>query len=318
MMYNLYRQKRGFIMTKQIKADMMLLLITLCWGVSYLLVDISLSDMGSFTLNANRFLIAFVVAVVLSFPKLRNVSKATLKYSVILGVLLVFVYIGATFGIQYTTLSNTGFLCGLAVVFTPILSSIVYKKAPDKKLTLVIIMSVTGIALLTLKDNFSINYDNLLGDLLSIMCAFVYAIDLLVTERAVQKEEVNPFQLGVFQLGVTGILNLFLAYIFEKPHFPTTPNIWASVLFLSIICTGVAFIVQAIAQQYTSASHVGVIFTLETLFAGIVAYIFAHEVLTFKSYLGAILLIISLFVMEIDHKALINKLKLKSIKNASN
>lgn len=295
-------------MTKQLKADLMLLLVTLCWGVSYLLVDISLVDMGSFTLNANRFLIAFVVAVILAFPKLKNISKETLKYSVILGVLLVFVYIGATFGIQYTTLSNTGFLCGLSVVFTPVLSSIFYRKAPDKKLTLVIIMSVTGIALLTLKDNFSINYDNLLGDLLSIMCAFVYAIDLLITERAVQKEEVNPFQLGVFQLGVTGILNLFLAYIFEKPHFPTTPNIWASVLFLSIICTGVAFIVQAVAQQYTSASHVGVIFSLETVFAGIVAFLFAHEVLTLKSYIGAGLMILSLFIMEIDHNELIKKL----------
>ncbi|WP_313370672.1 DMT family transporter [Sedimentibacter sp.] len=301
-------------MTKQIKADMMLLVVTLCWGVSYLLVDISLEDMGSFTLNANRFLIAFSVAFALSYRKLKNVTKETLKYSIILGVLLVFVYIGATFGIQYTTLSNTGFLCGLSVVFTPILSSVVYKKAPDKKLTLVIIMSVTGIALLTLKDNFSINYDNLLGDLLSIMCAFVYAIDLLVTERAVQKEEVNPFQLGVFQLGVTGILNLFLAFIFEKPHFPTTPNIWASVLFLSIICTGVAFIVQAIAQQYTSASHVGVIFSLETVFAGIVAYIFAHEVLTLKSYIGAGLMILSLFIMEVDHKIIIKKLNRKSIK----
>ncbi|WP_313340327.1 DMT family transporter, partial [Sedimentibacter sp.] len=109
-------------------------------------------------------------------------------------------------------------------------------------------------------------------------------------------------------------LNLFLAFIFEKPHFPTTPNIWASVLFLSIICTGVAFIVQAIAQQYTSASHVGVIFSLETVFAGIVAYIFAHEVLTLKSYIGAGLMILSLFIMEVDHKIIIKKLNRKSIK----
>lgn len=294
-------------MSKQLKADLMLLLVTLCWGVSYYLVDVSLEDMGSFTLNANRFLIAFVVAAVIAFPKLRNVSKKTLKFSFILGILLVFVYIGATFGIQYTTLSNTSFLCGLAVVFTPVLSSIVYRKVPDKKLIFVIIMSTVGIALLTLKDNFTVNYDNLLGDFLSIMCAFVYAIDLLVTEKAVANEEVDPFQLGVFQLGVTGVLNLVLALILEEPHFPTEPRIWGSVLFLAILCTGVAFIVQAIAQQYTSASHVCVIFSLETVFAGIVAYIFAHEVLTFKSYIGAALMITSIFVMEIDFKELIKK-----------
>ncbi len=296
-------------MTKQLKADMMLLFVTLSWGVSYILVDISLNDMGAFTLNANRFLIAFFVAVIFSFPKLKNITKETIKYSIILGILLVFVYIGSTFGIQYTTLSNTGFLCALSVVFTPILSCIIYKKAPERKLIFVVIMSMTGIALLTLKENFSINYENLLGDSLSIMCAFVYAFDLLITEKAVTNEKVNPFQLGVFQLGVTGILNLLLAFIFEKPHLPTMPTFWAPVLFLAIMCTGIAFIVQAIAQQYTSASHVGVIFSLETVFAGVAAYFFANEVLTFKSYIGAILMILGFFIMEIDFESLKEKTK---------
>ncbi len=294
-------------MTKQLKADLMLLLVTLCWGVSYYLVDVSLEDMGTFTLNANRFLMAFFVAAIIAFPKLRKVSKNTLKYSVIVGVLLFLVYIGGTYGVVYTTLSNTSFLCGLTVIFTPILSSIVYKKLPSKKLIFVMLMSTAGIALLTLKDDFSLNYDNLLGDVLSIGCAFIYAIDLLVTEKAVAHEDVDPFQLGVFQLGVTGVLNLIMAFIVEKPHFPTEPRIWSTVLFLAILCTGVAFIVQAIAQQYTTASHVCVIFSLETLFAGIVAYIFANEVLTFKSYIGAALMITSIFVMEIDFKELFSK-----------
>lgn len=300
-------------MSKQLKADLMLLLVTMCWGISYYLTALSLSDMGPFTLNANRFLIAFIVAIIITFPKLRNVSRETLKYSIIIGIALVLVYMGATFGVQYTTLSNNSFLCGLAVVFTPIISCIIYKKSPGRKLTFVIIMTTVGIALLTLKDNFSINHDNLLGDLLSVMCAFVYAIDLNLTERAVAHEKVDPFQLGVFQLGVTGVFNLVLAFIFEKPHFPTQPNIWVSVLFLSILCTGIAFIVQAIAQQYTNASHVGVIFSLETLFAGAVAFILANEVLTFKSYLGAVIMIMSIFIMEINFKELIEKRKLKKL-----
>jgi len=291
-------------MTKQIKADLMLLMVTLCWGVSYYLVDVSLADMGPFTLNANRFLIAFIVAFILAFPKLKNVTKATLKYSVLLGFALVFVYIGATFGIKYTTLSNTGFLCGLTVIFTPILSSIIYRKIPNKKVILVVMMCFVGIALLTLTDNFTINYKNLKGDILSTMCGLVYAIDLLLTEKAVSNEEVNPFQLGVFQLGITGVFNLILSFIFEVPHVPTEPKIWASVLFLSIFCTGVAFIIQALAQQYTSASHVGVIFSLETVFAGAIAFIIAGEVLTTKSYVGATIMIASIFIMEIDFKSI--------------
>ena len=304
-------------MSKQLKADLMLLLVTLGWGFSYYLADLSLEDMGPFTLNAHRFLIAFSVAGIAAFPKLKGVSKMTLKYSVLLGVVLVFVFIGATFGVKYTTLSNAGFLCGLSIIFTPVLSSIVYRKIPDKKVILVVTMSFIGIGLLTLTDNLSINYANLKGDLLSIMCGFLYAVDLLITEKAVTHEEVNPFQLGVFQIGITGLLNLILSFIFEVPHFPSEPGIWASVLFLSIFCTGAAFIIQAIAQRYTCASHVCVIFSLETVFAGFVAFIFAGEVLSIKSYIGAALLISSIFIMEINFDEIKNKKLRNQIKQSN-
>lgn len=283
-------------MTKQMKADSMLVLVTLCWGVSYYLMDISLSDLGPFTLNAFRFGGAFVIASILMFPKLKTVNKTTIKYSVLVAVALVFVYIGATFGVMYTSLSNSGFLCALTVVFTPVLAFFFKKQVPDKKLILVIIMCTIGIALLTLNEQLR----PALGDILCILCAVAYAVDLLITETAVAKEEVDAFQLGVFQLGFTGLFNLLIACFTETPHFPQSGAVWGAVVFLAIFCTGVAFIVQAMAQQYTSASHVGVIYTLEPVFSGIVAFLFAGEVLLPRAYLGAVILLASLFVMEID------------------
>lgn len=290
-------------MNKQVRADMMLVLVTLCWGISYYLMDLSLSDMGPFTLNAFRFLGAFAVACIITFPKIRTVNKTTLKYSLFVGLALVFVYIGATFGVMYTSLSNSGFLCALTVIFTPILAFVFKKQVPNKKFLLVLALSLIGIALLTLNEEFK----PALGDVLCIMCAVAYAVDLLVTETAVAHEKVNAFQLGVFQLGFTGAFMLILSLIFETPHLPSEPKIWGSVIFLSVFCTGVAFIVQAIAQQYTSASHVGVIFTLEPVFAGIVAYFLAHEVLLPRAYVGAFLMIAGLFIMEIDFGAIFNK-----------
>ena len=88
------------------------------------------------------------------------------------------------------------------------------------------------------------------------------------------------------------------AFIFEKPHFPRTPEVWASVAFLTVFCTGVAFIVQALAQRYTTPSHVGVIFTLEPVFASVAAFLIAGELLTAREYAGAALLIAALLLME--------------------
>lgn len=283
-------------MTTQLKADIMLLLVTLFWGISYWLIDISLTVVDPFTLNAYRFLLAFFIALIVAFPKLKNVNRTTLKYSAILGVALLFVYIGATFGVRYTSLSNAGFLCALTVVITPILAFLFLKQKPEKKLAVVVLMCLIGIALLTLNENLK----PALGDILCIMCAFAYAIDLLITERAVRTETVNPFQLGVFQLGFTGLYNLVLALFIESPVLPDTPGVWGAILFLSIFCTGLAFIIQVLAQQYTSASHVGVIFSLEPVFAGFVAFFLAGEILSGKAYFGAFLLVSSIFVMESD------------------
>lgn len=295
--------------SKQLRADLMLVLVTLCWGVSYYLMDISLEDMDPFTLNAHRFLGAFFIALIFSWKKVLTVNRTTLKYSVLVGIALVFVYIGATFGVKYTSLSNSGFLCAMTVVFTPLLARIFLGQKQDKKIIVSVLMCFAGIAFLTLKDDFSINTENLKGDLLCLMCAFAYAIDLLLTEKAVSHEKVDPYLLGVFQLGVTGLCNFIIAFLVEQPHLPTTPSVWGAVLFLSIFCTGVAFIVQPIAQQYTTASHTGVIFALEPVFAAIVAVIFANEILSLKSYFGAFLMMASIFVMEIDFKNIRKKLK---------
>ena len=109
-------------MTLQRKADLALVLVTVCWGTSYYQMDICLAEMDPFMLNTYRFLGAFAVAGLFAFPKLRSVSRATMKYAALIGLILTVVYATSTFGVRYTSQSNAGFLCAMAVVFTPILA----------------------------------------------------------------------------------------------------------------------------------------------------------------------------------------------------
>ncbi len=294
-------------MKKQLRADLMLFIVTLGWGISYYLVDIALTEVDTFTLNAYRFLGAFFIAAILTFNKIKTVNRETLKYSLILGIALVFVYTGVTFGVKYTTLSNSGFLCALTVIFVPIFEFLIFRKKPKKKIIIAVTVSLIGIMLLTLQSDLSLNMDNIKGDLMCIMCAVTYALDLIITGKAVEKPEVNAYQLGVFQLGVTGGFMLTIALLTEEIHLPQGGAVWGSIIFLSLFCTGVAFIVQAVAQQYTTPSHVGVIYTLEPVFAGIVAYFLAGEVLTSRAYLGAFLMIGALLITETDFTGLRNR-----------
>jgi drug/metabolite transporter (DMT)-like permease len=164
-----------------------------------------------------------------------------------------------------------------------------------RKLLLAMALCTLGLALLTLNESFRPR----LGDLLCLGVALCYAIDLLITEEAVRQPEVDPLALGVCQLGVVGVITLALSLLMEPFRLPSTPFTWGAALFLGIVCSGIAFVVQSVQQQYTTASHVGLIFTLEPVFSAIVAFI-AGERLRHLGYIGAAIMLLSLLLMEVD------------------
>ena len=262
--------------SKQTQADMMLLLVSLCWGVSYFMMDICLKDLGTFTLNMFRFVGAFVLVMLLFPKKMRGISRHTAKYAVWVGISLYFTYIGATVGVQFTSLSNAGFLCAMSVVITPVLDWIFKHRIPPRKLTLVVLACAVGIGLMTLNEKMQFN----IGDLFCLGCAVANAAMAVIDETAVAQEDVDAFQLGWLSLGVCGLLCTVTAFLAESPHLP--------------------------AQQYTSAVHVGVIFTMEPVFASIVAFALAGERLLPRGYVGAVILLFAMLWMEIDLRSLLS------------
>jgi len=282
----------------QVKADMMLVVLTLGWGVSYFMMDLCLEEIDPLTLNAFRFLGAFAVAWLLAAKKAIHVNRITLWYAFLVSLSLVFVYIGATYGVKYTSQSNAGFLCGTAVIFTPILALVFRKTVPDKKTVFVVLLCTAGMALMCLDTHLHVAR----GDILCLMCGLSYAVDLLINEAGVRREDVNAFQLGIYQLGFTGVWMLILALIFEDMRLPQTGGCWVSLIFLTVFCTGIAYIAQVLAQQYTTATHVGVIFTLEPVFAAIVAFLFAGERLLPRAYAGMVMMLVSILLMELGGK----------------
>jgi len=282
-------------MTKQKRADLLLVLVTAFWGVSYFLVDLCLTDLPPLTLNAFRFLVAFVLLGLVFFKKMKGITRQTLKYSLLVGLFLTAVYVCCTYGILHTSISNAGFICALPAVTTPVLDFFITGKKPGRRLLMCVCLCTVGLALLTLNEAFR----PALGDVICLGVALFYALDLIFTEKAVAQPEVDALQMGVLELGVVGVIMLTLAVFLEEPRLPSTPLFWGGALFLALFCTGFAFVVQTVQQQYTSASHVGLIFTLEPLFSAVVAYFLADEVLLPRGYVGAALMMSSLILMEL-------------------
>lgn len=114
---------------KPLKAELLLLVVTLFWGSSYIFMKMGLGTLGEFNLIALRFGLAFILAVMIFHKRLRRVDIKTLKYGALLGFLLLGVFTCITFGLQTTTTSNAGFLVALTVIFVPILDRVIFKKS---------------------------------------------------------------------------------------------------------------------------------------------------------------------------------------------
>ncbi|MDO5037252.1 MAG: DMT family transporter [Tissierellia bacterium] len=282
----------------QRSADFILFIIALAWGTSYLLTDIVLREISPFWQTGLRFLIGFIVIALLSRDKLKNPSPATKKWSLILGTLLVGIYLGATFAIKYTSLTNAAFLSCITVAFIPIFSIFYGKKVPLKTWILVAFTTL-GVGLLTLNDNFSFQLGHIKGDLFALFCSASYANHLILTEKAVSDAQVNPFQVGCFQLFVCSLINFALALLFEDFSLPSQPITYMSLVFLAIACTGLPFLIQPLALSYTTPAHTAIIYTLEPLVAAFLAWGIAGEVMSGQSLMGATILIASILYMEL-------------------
>lgn len=290
-------------MRQQRKADMMLLLATAFWGISNCLIAICLEDLQPLTLNAFRFLSAFAVLGAVFHKRVFRASRETRRYSVFIGLSLVAIYLGATYGVLYTSVSNAGFIGAMTVLFTPLFEFLIYRKRPERRFGFALAVCVAGMALLTLNEALR----PAPGDIICLLVPTFYAVDLMATEKAVARPEVDPVALGVLQTAVVGLVMLALSLALETPGLPRSPKVWAAVLFLGVVCSGVCFVIQSVEQQFTTASHASLIFTLEPVFSAVFAFFLLRERLTARGYLGAALMLTSLFIMELDISALRKK-----------
>lgn len=280
-------------MNIQRKADLALIMVVMFWGTSNLLTKVGLGDLSEFNLIALRFVIAFALTAVIFRKRLAAVDLMTVKRAAMLSVILFCVFIFATFGVRYTTVSNAGFLTCLSGIIVPMINFAVFKIKQDRMTVISILMALAGVWLLIAGTSLTFN----LGDILCILCSVAFAVHILVTERLTR--DVDSVALGVIQLGFVGVYAVAFSFMLETPTLPVSVSNWLVVLGLSVFSTAIAFVTQTVAQKYTTATHTGLIFTFEPLFSVLIAYIFLGEILSLRGYAGAALMLASLMLIEL-------------------
>ncbi|WP_394870855.1 DMT family transporter [Clostridium butyricum] len=288
------------------KAELLMTSVSLAWGSSYLLMKIGLDGIGPFNLIALRFGIAFICMVLVFLPRFRSLTVPILVKGILMGVLLFLLFAGLVSGVNHTTASTAGFLASTTVIIVPILESILKRRFPNKSVMLSILLVIIGLYLLTVKDTFALDR----GSVYCLLAALFYAIYIVVSDRIAKNE--NMFLISIIQLGVASLLGVLVMLFVENPALPETSSQWGAIIGLGLICSAYGFVVQPIAQRYTSSERIGLIFSLEPVFSAILSYIFLNEVLNVKGYMGAALIFSGVVISKITKIKFIPQKKMLS------
>ena len=268
------------------KANFLLVLVAIAWGSSYLFTKTAVAELAPFTLIAYRFLLAFFITALVFWKQIKKTDKQTLVISSILGLLMAVICILFVYALRITDASVAGFLIAISVIFVPILMAIITRQLPSRQVVIGGTITIIGLALFSLNGTFTIS----VGMILCLITAFLYAIHIIMINRVTQK--MDSSQIGVYQLFFGGVFSLIGALIIEPLQLPVSVLGWGSLIMLAVVCSAFAIIVQAVAQQHTTAVSAGFIFTLEPIFAAVLAFAFLGERMTIQEWIGAIFIFI--------------------------
>jgi len=275
------------------QADAALLLVTLIWGSTFVLVKQSVAHFPVFAFLSLRFALAAVVLALLFGRRLRALSPRMAAAGVLIGVFLFGGFAFQTFGLRYTTASKAGFITGLSVVLVPVFSALWLRQAPERNALLGVVLATLGLGLLTLGRDLA----PARGDWIVLGCAFCFALHILVV--SVFAPQTDALALTIVQVGAVALLSAGASWATEVHPWPLRGDVLAAAAFTGVLATALAFAIQNSVQASTTPVHTALIFASEPVFAGLFGYWLAGERLTRWGLLGCGLILLGMLLAEL-------------------
>ncbi|HAM24501.1 MAG TPA: EamA family transporter [Actinobacteria bacterium] len=271
-------------------ATALLIATTAVWGSTFVVVKDLVQDLPVADFLAVRFALAAAVLAILR-PKSLRLTRQHLRWGVPLGVVLALGYLLQTQGLRTTSAWTAGFITGLFVVFTPLLSSALFKQRLPRGTWWGVALATAGLAALSLQG-WSLG----IGELLTLGCAFAYAVHII--GLGAWSTPSNAASLALVQLIVVSVL-CGIASLPGGLTLPAGRDQWGAVIFLAVFATATAFLAQTWAQAHMSATRAAVVITFEPVFAAIFAFGFAGEQLTIRTVIGGALIVAAMYLVEL-------------------
>jgi drug/metabolite transporter (DMT)-like permease len=292
-------------MSRALRAHILLVLVTLVWGATFVVIKQALADISPLLFNAVRMGLAALVMALIYRRELTRFTPGALRAGTLVGIFLWLGYEFQTTGLKLTTPSKSGFLTGVSVALVPLVLAVGWKRHINRWTLGGVAAAFVGLYLLTVPatDGWGLSQFSSVnrGDLLTLGCALVFAFHIILLGRATQ---VYPFQqIAVLQLGVCVLLMTLTVPLVETVYLAWTPRVLWAIAVTGILGTAAAFTIQAWAQQFTPPTHTALIFALEPVFAWLTSYLVLGERLGGRAAVGAGLILAGVLLSELKGSA---------------
>jgi drug/metabolite transporter (DMT)-like permease len=280
------------------RTDLVLLLVALVWGSSYLSAQTATSALPVLVVLLVRYALSSLACLGLIATRggrpgggprsTRRWTRDEIRAGVPLGVTQAAVLVVETYGVAHTSAANAGLIISLTIVLTPLLDRAGRRGGLPPAFFAAAGVCVLAVGLLMSGNGF---HDLRLGDLLMLVAALVRAVHVVLVGRLTARRSIRPLHL-------TAVQTLVGSALFLAPAAHDLPTLahadtatWAQLVYLALFCSVFAFLAQTWAVQRTSASRASLLLGTEPIWAAAVGIGLGGEHLSWLTGLGAALMV---------------------------
>jgi drug/metabolite transporter (DMT)-like permease len=278
---------------RQLAADGTLVLVSLFWGLTFVLVKDAVAIVDVFAFLGQRFVLAGALMLPLLLLRPKGFSLRVLARGSLLGVLLFGAFAFQTFGLMLTTASNAAFVTGLNVVLVPILGGMLFGRIISGRVWGSALLASAGLFLLTTGGTLALGS----GDMLVLACALCVALQILFTGRYAGEEDI--FWLSGIELITVGGLSTLCGWAGGTEVFFYEPRILSALVFCALFASVFAFVVQTAMQRFTTPTRTALVFCMEPVFGALFAVLLIGERVGPVGLTGAGLILAAMILAEL-------------------
>ena len=268
-----------------------LIAVTAVWGVTFVQVKDAVAIYPLFAFLAVRYAIATGALALAGGTRVRTLGRSGWTAGALVGSLLGLGIGLQTAGLERTTVSSTGFITGLYVVFTPVFGLALFRTSVAVEVWLGVAFALAGLAMLS-----GVPVGTTGGNLLVLASAAAQALQIVALERYARRYD--AIALTLVQMAVCLATFLVIALALGQLEVPRGGTVWGALLVTGLFASALAYLIQVWAQRRLSAARIAIVFSLETVFAGIFGYWLSGDRLGWLGWGGCVLILAGIVVAE--------------------